>query len=72
MNTPQEECDHGWITPPECPQCIAQERDQLRAENALLRTLATAVENRQSILAEYGCWGILEALSNLAAKGVKL
>jgi hypothetical protein len=30
MNTTQEECDHGWTTPPECPQCIAQERDELK------------------------------------------
>jgi hypothetical protein len=51
---------------------LGQENKALKAENALLRTVARAVESRQSILAEYGCWGILEALANLAAKGVKI
>ncbi len=26
-------CKHNWITPPECPQCVAEERD--RYEKAL-------------------------------------
>jgi hypothetical protein len=51
---------------------LEKELERLNAENELLRTVAKAVENRQAILKEYGCWGILEALANLAAKGVKL
>jgi len=22
-------CSHNWITPPECPQCCAEQRDKL-------------------------------------------
>ncbi len=23
-------CKHNWITPPECPQCVSDERDELK------------------------------------------
>lgn len=25
-------CKHNWVTPPECPQCCSDERDQLRQQ----------------------------------------
>jgi len=28
---PTDTCTHGWVTPPECPQCCADERDALKA-----------------------------------------
>ncbi len=37
MSTSLETCTHGWITPPECPQCCADERDRLMESNALLQ-----------------------------------
>ena len=37
------DCKHGWITPPECPQCVSDERDQLAEELTRLReAIATA------------------------------
>lgn len=29
LPTPEPRCPHNWITPPECPQCCADERDRL-------------------------------------------
>lgn len=46
-------CKHNWTTPPECPQCCAEERDRLAAKIALLRLITpqppTAITYEQGV-----------------------
>ncbi len=30
-------CKHNWVTPPECPECCADERDELKDKLAVAR-----------------------------------
>jgi hypothetical protein len=38
-----EGCAHGWITPPECPQCIEVDRDELEIRVKHLEALIRSV-----------------------------